>query len=1041
MAINNDNVGCVLPYNSISDFEIELEFQTSKKRILSLMEDNRFKDFIHENNLTTILNPKPALSCNYFDEDEFNKTLKIDQNSLNIISFNIRSLPKHSGELVNFLSLLNTEFQVIVLTEIGARNISVVEHLFHQYQFYHVIPKTNLYGGVGIYVSNTVQNVTVLDNFSLTKYCECCKCSFESLFINFTYKNKDYSLGGIYRHPGGSIGHFSHCLEEAVNKLDMGRTCILAGDINIDLINYDHNEVLSYTTMLLSHRFVPYITLPTRITSHSATCIDHIFVRKNNIKLPEDDKSGIFFCDISDHLPCFVSLNYDSRKYNKMRPFIRIYSKKNCNKFLDEMSSTNWDSLFTRTENDWYQNFIVRLKCKFNQSFPLVKLSRKRSHDKPWITQAIKVSIKHNHRLYKNTIVKSCQSSMLVYKRYNAKLKKCIQLAQNKYYNVLFTNSKNANLNVWKVLGNVINPGKKKSTQDIRKILLNDNIIHDNVQISNAFNNHFCTVGKRLQEKFKNSNTNCDNYKNYLPPSPIDSFFLAPVSENDILNEIKKLNLRKACGPDDIPIKLLKLCPELFSKILVKIFNKSITDSVYPHQLKLAKVIALYKKGDRFLTDNYRPISLLSCFNKIFEKLIAKQLITYLESKRLLYEFQFGFRKYYSTSLALIETIDNIKQSIDEGNYELGIFIDLTKAFDTVDHNILLYKLSHYGIRGDTNLFLRSYLCNRKQYTFINGTNSEVNEINCGVPQGSVLGPLLFLIYINDMYRALSAGRVRLFADDTCIFIRDKNFPNLINDARERLLEVLHWCNDNKLIINSNKTSFVVFRGKYTRPYSNIQRIVTNDMIIQRAPHAKYLGITFDECLTWKTHIDSLCKSLCKYFGIFNHIKRNLTRNTVRQVYFACIYSRISYGIEILTNCSFTLLKKLQVMQSKLLKLLLNLNYRTPTDILHKNVHILKVSDVRTVKIIRFVQNCLLGNCPNYFQHYFVHREHVYNLRNDFLHINRTRTELGSSNIKSYGATLWNNLSPEVKQFCNQKNFVTHVIKYIMSRYGHNEQV
>ena len=187
--------------------------------------------------------------------------------------------------------------------------------------------------------------------------------------------------------------------------------------------------------------------------------------------------------------------------------------------------------------------------------------------------------------------------------------------------------------------------------------------------------------------------------------------------------------------------------------------------------MKLAKVIALFKKGQKHVPDNYRPISLLSVFNKNFEKLICKRLVDYLELKKLIYEHQSGFRAKHSTTLSLIECIDTVKQLLDDGNCVLGLFLDLKKAFDTVDHQILLYKLSNLGIRGHANDFFRSYLTNRRQYTLVNGVESNIEVTNCGVPQGSVLGPILFLIYINDMKESIQQSFIRLFADDTGQFM------------------------------------------------------------------------------------------------------------------------------------------------------------------------------------------------------------------------------------------------------------------------------
>ena len=233
---------------------------------------------------------------------------------------------------------------------------------------------------------------------------------------------------------------------------------------------------------------------------------------------------------------------------------------------------------------------------------------------------------------------------------------------------------------------------------------------------------------------------------NYMPANFAENFFLQPINAHEIKLEILKLNPRKSPGDDNIGATLIQICPDVFAENLAKIYNNSITRGDYPDQMKIAKVTALFKKGEKVPAKNYRPISLLSMFNNFFEKLLCKQPVSFIERNKILYNYQFGFRKLYSTTMALIEFSDNIHRLLDDGNYVIGISIDFTKAFDTVDHEILLHKLHRYGIRGHANDFFRSYLTNRTQYTYVNGVRSDVRSISCGVPQDSVLGPLFFVL-------------------------------------------------------------------------------------------------------------------------------------------------------------------------------------------------------------------------------------------------------------------------------------------------------
>ena len=324
-----------------------------------------------------------------------------------------------------------------------------------------------------------------------------------------------------------------------------------------------------------------------------------------------------------------------------------------------------------------------------------------------------------------------------------------------------------------------------------------------------------------------------------------------------------------------------------------KIYNWGIKKGRYPDDLKIAKVIALYKKGVKYDPNNYRPISLLSHFDKIFEKILCGRLVSFLERNKILYCYQYGFRKLYSTVLPLIEITDHIKCLLDEKNYVISIFIDFKKAFDTVDHEILLYKLESYGIRGLVNAFFRSYLTNRRQYTVINGVNSDLRTVSCGVPQGSVLGPLFFLLYINDLYRSIGHNALRLYADDTAIIISDSNLDIAQRQAREMFTKLYHWCVANKLSINSDKTNFVLFHMKNKPVPKNFTCIQTDVMQITRVKSVQYLGMSLDENLYWHDHFDQICASLVKYFGIFNHIKNFVSLRISKQLFYAFIYSWI----------------------------------------------------------------------------------------------------------------------------------------------------
>ena len=298
-----------------------------------------------------------------------------------------------------------------------------------------------------------------------------------------------------------------------------------------------------------------------------------------------------------------------------------------------------------------------------------------------------------------------------------------LRKAEDTYYKELVDSDNQTLFKLWDIFGRIINPSKTRKKNNIPKLIINNKILFEDKDMANAMNNHFCTVGERLASQFPK---NDKGYSNYLPPRNDVTFSLHSVAHEEVLKEIEQLNSKKSAGADNLSPKLLKECKYIFAKLFTHIINLSFTNAVVPDELKTAKVIPLYKKNEKYKPENYRPRSLLSNLNKIMEKIFHKRLIIFLEKHKILYAYQFGFRKGYSTSLALIDLIDDIIADLTNGKYVAGIFIDFSKAFDTVDHDILLYKLNHYGIRGHALEWIKSYLKNRKQFTMVNGVESDV---------------------------------------------------------------------------------------------------------------------------------------------------------------------------------------------------------------------------------------------------------------------------------------------------------------------------
>ena len=342
------------------------------------------------------------------------------------------------------------------------------------------------------------------------------------------------------------------------------------------------------------------------------------------------------------------------------------------------------------------------------------------------------------------------------------------------------------------------------------------------------------------------------SFKDYLPRRLTNSIAFRPTDKDEIINIISKFKTGKSCGPTSIPVNIFKLIQLEVASPLAKIANLSFETGVQPEKLKMAKVIPIYKKGSKLSTSNYRPISLLSNINKIFETIVFERVYGFIEKYDVIYKHQYGFRKKHSTNHALISITEQIRKALDDNKFAFGVFVDFQKAFDTVNHDILLSKLDRYGISGNINHWFSSYLKDRKQVVSILGFESNQRVISHGVPQGSVLGPLLFLLYINDLHRSAKSSTVFHFADDTNFLLIGKSIPTIQKQLNADLKNLYRWLLANKISLNASKTELIVFKRPRTKTPE--LKVKLNGSKIYPSKSTKYLGVHLDVDLSGITH-------------------------------------------------------------------------------------------------------------------------------------------------------------------------------------------
>ena len=773
--------------------------------------------------------------------------------------------------------------------------------------------------------------------------------------------------------------------------------------------------------LLNTYQLSQLIKKPTRITESTKTLLDLIICKTDD---PKTATTDVVVLGISDH-----NLVYTCRKVGicKQKPKIietRQYHKLNKAKFQNDLKQAflhfNEHSDPNTALQEW--NKIFLLIADINAP---VRSRKVRSDRQPWMTDEIKKLSFHRDYLKKKAVMLNSSAFHSSYKKCKNKVTKLISNAKTLYFRTNLENSKNCKES-WIHINKLLNH-KTVKNQTINNIKLGDQNITGDINIANTINNYFAEIGPKLASVIPP--TDIDPTKLIQPCS--SEFNLRTITTTELIQTIGKTNLNKAPGLDKIPIKLIKLAGDAIYDSLLHIFNLVLSTGIFPDDLKLAKIIPIHKEGDKAECGNYRPISVIPIVAKILEKIIYDQLSSYINDNDIICKQQFGFRPNHSTETALLKCTDQWLHNMDKGMANGVLFLDLKKAFDTVDHSILLQKLYQYGIKGTPLKLLASYLNNRKQVCVINNNKSGQETVQCGVPQGSNLGPLLFTLYINDLPMCLEYTQASMFADDTNLSCTGRTPAEIEHKLNADLSNVNDWLEANRLTLNTGKTEFMLITSKRKlNQFRTDIRIHINGSIIKHVIQKKNLGVTIDNELKWTEHINEQCKKLSSAIALLRKAKPHVPYNDLLRIYNSLVVPYFTYCSTVWNDGNNTNLEKLYKLQKRAARIITGSNYETRSKIIFQSLGWNSIDNILKKREFLITFKAIRGIAPECICNMFSYCDNgSHHMRSNGrkLTLDKPNRSFMKKSFSYRGASAWNSLPNEILDVHEQ--LTTHSFK------------